>query len=140
MEREHGLLRFGLDCNGFDSRLLNGYPDSSCICNVILVTACEGAHRLSREQFHGVPHGYKLAGPMLRPTTRLHADEAWLAIDEVLQETSALNLAAGNFSCFFVYLVNLEDALGYIDANDGLGKAHDDLSRWATELLALMEN
>ncbi|KPD29973.1 hypothetical protein AN920_10390, partial [Pseudomonas paraeruginosa] len=54
--------------------------------------------------------------------------------DEVLQETSALNLAAGNFSCFFVYLVNLEDALGYIDANDGLGKAHDDLSRWATEL------
>jgi hypothetical protein len=106
MQRQHGLLTFGLHGNRFP-RLLHRKPDCTRIGRVAFVADIEGFDESGRHQLHLVTHLRKLSRPVVRSATCLHADQTRFSVNEMFEELCSLDTFADDLTGIRVDPVHL---------------------------------
>ena len=94
VQRQHRLLLGVLDRHEPHSGPTHGLADSLGVSHIVLVALDVRLDELGSHQAHGVPHGLKLARPMVSATARFNADQARLQVCEERRDLVAPELLA----------------------------------------------
>ncbi|EFW60657.1 hypothetical protein SGF_01858 [Shigella flexneri CDC 796-83] len=101
----------------FFTRLLNRHPDSPGIHHIILIAHDECLNEAGLQQPDFMTKFCQFPCPVLRTSTGLHTNQAWLTVAEERQKILSTQLFINHFICVLIDEVNLNDMFCDINAN-----------------------
>ena len=95
----------------------DGFTNCLCVSHVVLLAFDVGLHVSRRHQSHGMAERLEMAGPVMRRSASLDANQAGWQLFKERQDLATLQLAADDHLTSGIHAVDLKDRLGDVETD-----------------------